>query len=117
MKIFIVIVVLFVVLQMRDDIVNFVNPPPDLSAFEGEVLLYSTAWCGYCKKARSLFEKSGVSFVEYDIEKSQLAAEEYRQLGGRGVPLIVINEQVLQGFDRSKILEQLTAELPLLPAP
>ncbi|SMF12962.1 Glutaredoxin [Alteromonadaceae bacterium Bs31] len=111
MKMFIVLVLLFTAVQFRDDISNLLNPPPDLSSFRGEVVLYSTTWCGYCKKARSLLQNSGVSFIEKDIEKSDSAAAEFQQLGGRGVPLVTINGAVLKGYDRSRILDLITAEL------
>ena len=39
------------------------------SSKNGKVIMYSTAWCGYCKKARQYFKSKGISFVEYDIEK------------------------------------------------
>lgn len=59
----------------------------------GQVVMYSTTWCGYCKKAKAYFRKKGISFSEYDIEKSARAKQEYQALGGSGVPLILIGKK------------------------
>ena len=38
---------------------------------EKPVVMYSTEWCGYCRKARRHFRQSnGIAFTELDIEKS-----------------------------------------------
>ncbi|MCB1736424.1 MAG: glutaredoxin family protein [Gammaproteobacteria bacterium] len=63
------------------------------------VILYSTSWCPYCVKAREWFERHEVEYVEYDVEKSVAAATQYRQLRGRGTPLIVMGDDVIQGFN------------------
>lgn len=40
------------------------------------VVMYSTSWCGYCKKARQHFKRKKIPYREYDIEKSKKAARE-----------------------------------------
>ncbi|BCD98757.1 glutaredoxin family protein [Marinagarivorans cellulosilyticus] len=64
------------------------------------VTLYSTAWCSYCKAARTYFTRKNIAFIEKDIEKNPAAYQQYQQLGGNGVPFITINEYTMQGFDR-----------------
>ncbi len=64
------------------------------------VILYSTSWCGYCKRARSFMRQKNISFDEYDIEKSAVAKRAYEQAGGKGVPLLVHGEKSLQGFSK-----------------
>lgn len=63
-----------------------------------EVILYSTARCGYCKKARAYMRRNDIDFTEYDIEKDRFANLDYKRLGGRGVPLLVRGEETLAGF-------------------
>ena len=63
------------------------------------VVMYSTSWCGYCKKAARHFRKNNIPFTEHDIEKSASAAKEYKKLNGRGVPIILIGQQRMNGFD------------------
>jgi len=62
------------------------------------VVMYSTSWCGYCKKAARHFRQKKIPFTEYDIEKSAKAANEYKKLRGRGVPVILIGDRRMNGF-------------------
>lgn len=63
------------------------------------VVMYSTSWCGYCKKAAKHFRRNNIPFQEYDIEKSKKAAKAYKKLNGRGVPVILIGKKRMNGFD------------------
>lgn len=79
---------------------DHLSPPPDFSASYPEgVILYSTAWCGYCQKARVFFKENNIPFVEFDIEKSPEGHAQYKQLGGSGVPLVLIRGKVLKGYN------------------
>ena len=66
------------------------------------VIMYSTSWCGYCKKAARHFRRKNIPFKEYDIEKSKSAAKAYRKLNGRGVPLILVGKKRMTGFDANR---------------
>ena len=68
------------------------------------VLMYSTSWCGYCKRAREHFIKNKISFLEYDIEKDDRANRMHSILGGGGVPLIIYNGRMMRGFSESKFI-------------
>jgi len=67
-----------------------------------KVILYSTSWCGYCKKARAFMQQENISFDEYDIEKNSIAKRNYERAGGRGVPLLIKGKESLQGFSLKK---------------
>jgi glutaredoxin len=103
----IVIVCLVILLYQKwGAITDYLNPPPDYSAAHGgQVVLYATAWCGYCKKTRALLDGKNIPFHEYDIEKSQEGADQYRRLGGQGVPVLLINGEVIHGYNPARILE------------
>ena len=68
------------------------QPPPP-------VVMYATAWCPYCAKARAYFKGTNTAYTEYDIEKSVDAHAEFKRLGGRGVPLILVGSDRLRGFN------------------
>jgi len=70
-----------------------------------DITLYSTSWCGYCRKARAWFTQEGIPFVEKDIEKDPDGAAEYRAKanGYGGVPLIDVNGTAVRGFDQRAI--------------
>ncbi|MGN2636297.1 mycoredoxin [Nocardia takedensis] len=37
--------------------------------------MYSTTWCGYCRRLKKQLEESGISYVEIDIEQDPASAE------------------------------------------
>lgn len=63
-----------------------------------KVTLYSTEWCGICKRAKAYFRKNGIRYTEYDIEKNEKANRDFKRLGGKGVPLIVSGKTTMSGF-------------------
>ncbi|BCD96577.1 glutaredoxin family protein [Marinagarivorans cellulosilyticus] len=63
-----------------------------------QVEMYATTWCGYCKKARRYMAKHGIAYVEYDIEADPAANARHKALGGRGVPLILVDGRKMNGF-------------------
>ena len=71
---------------------------PKKERFSGTVEIYVTSWCGYCRQAQSYMKSRGIPFIAYDIEKDQAAKQRHRQLGGRGVPLIIIGSHRMSGF-------------------
>ena len=63
------------------------------------VVMYSTQWCPYCRTARAYFERHKIAFVEYDIEASEQNRAQFQALNGRGVPLILVGDKRMQGFN------------------
>ena len=90
--------------QNWDRISGWVAGDSGYDQTNADVVLYATEWCGYCAKTRKLFAQHGIPYVEHDIEKSAEAAREYRALGGRGVPVVVANGQVIHGYSSQRIL-------------
>lgn len=78
------------------------------------VVLFTASWCGYCKKARQYFIANQIPFKEVDIERSIVGYQEYKKLGGRGVPLFKIGDHVIQGYDRTTINSAL-ADIGITP--
>ena len=64
----------------------------------GPVTLFSTSWCGYCRKTRSFLNANGIPFEELDIEKSVDARRSFDRLGGRGVPVVSVGDMVVHGY-------------------
>jgi glutaredoxin len=70
----------------------------DKNTHAKKVIMYSTSWCGYCKKARIYFVENGISFADYDIEKDKNAKRAYDAMGAKGVPVIVVGKKRMNGF-------------------
>ncbi|HET9032454.1 MAG TPA: glutaredoxin family protein [Dokdonella sp.] len=73
-----------------------------------EVIMYSTQTCSYCAKARALFTSRNIAWDERDIETSAEANKEWKELGGVGTPLILINGKRFSGFVEAQIDAELT---------
>ena len=71
---------------------------PRKERFTGTVEIYVTNWCGYCKQAQDYMKSKGITYVAYDIEKDSAARQRHKELGGRGVPLIIIGSNKMSGF-------------------
>ncbi len=63
-----------------------------------KVIMYSTSWCGYCKKARKYFIEKNINFVDYDIERDKNAKRAYDAMGAKGVPVILVGKKRMNGF-------------------
>ncbi|HJX12473.1 MAG TPA: Uxx-star family glutaredoxin-like (seleno)protein [Dehalococcoidales bacterium] len=69
-----------------------------------DVKIYTTPTCGYCHQAKRFMDDLGVKYTEYDVSRDRAAAGEMVQLTGQmGVPVIVVDGQVIIGFDRARL--------------
>jgi glutaredoxin-like YruB-family protein len=74
------------------------------SSDKNTVEIYTTPMCAYCKMAKDYFKKNGVAFIEHDVTKDAIRRQELLDKTHQyGVPVIVINGQIVLGFDRAKI--------------
>ncbi|RME26653.1 MAG: NrdH-redoxin [Deltaproteobacteria bacterium] len=90
---------------------DYERPVKKRQRTNGKVLLYSTPWCPWCKRAASYLRKRGVDFEEIDVSRSPAALKEMlRKTGGAaGVPVVDISGTVVRGFDRAAIDRALAA--------
>ena len=56
-----------------------------------EVTMYSTVWCGYCRRLKGQLERAGIGHVEVDIENDPAATELVMSVNGgnQTVPTVV----------------------------
>ena len=95
-------------MQHRSNIQQWLNPPAPIVVPAGfQAILYGTEWCGYCAATRKLLAERNIPYREYDIEKSAEGLAQYEKLHGNGVPVLVINKEVIQGFDETAIEQAL----------
>jgi len=63
------------------------------------IVMLSAEWCGYCSALREDLNRSGVKYRELDVEASDEGANAWDALGGRGVPVTVVGQDVVHGYD------------------
>jgi glutaredoxin len=75
------------------------------------VILYTTETCPLCRRARAYLDQIGQDYVNKDVESDEDARDEYMKLtsGRTGVPVIVVGEKWMQGWNQTK-LEALLAD-------
>jgi glutaredoxin len=77
-----------------------------------QVVMYGASWCGVCRQARAYFKRNGIPYVEYDVETSDKGRTDYRALHGRGVPIILVGSQRMDGFDAQSFEQMYRAASP-----
>jgi glutaredoxin 3 len=72
------------------------------------IVMYSTAFCGYCQRARNLFERKGVDVreIKVDEDPKDRATMLERSGGRRTVPQIFIGERHVGGYDDLAALDR-----------
>lgn len=72
-----------------------------------DVVIYTTAWCPYCARAKSLLKRKGVAFQEISVDgKPALRAEMASKAGRTSVPQIWIGDSHVGGCDELHALER-----------
>jgi len=64
-----------------------------------KVIVYSSANCSYCTRAKQLLESKGIEYQEIRIDQDEKAREKMMVEGRRTVPQIFINDQAIGGYD------------------
>ena len=71
------------------------------------VVIYTTTYCPYCRAAKVLLDSRGVKYDEIDLTIDP--AEKRRimeKIGWRTVPIILINDKLIGGYDELRGLER-----------
>ena len=57
----------------------------------GSVTMYSTTWCGYCRRLKSQLDSAGIGYTEVNIEEHPDAAQLVERVNGGNqvVPTLV----------------------------
>ena len=72
-----------------------------------EIIIYTSKYCSYCNKAKSLLKNKDVKFQEVDITDNQEIRLDVMQKSGgkKTVPQIFISGKHIGGFDDLKLLD------------
>ena len=78
------------------------------------VKVYALSTCPYCRMTRRYLDENGIAYdlTEVDLlegeEKDAAVAEVRRISGGASFPVVVIDEEVIVGFNKARIKELLS---------
>lgn len=72
------------------------------------VTVYSAPWCAFCHMAKHYLDGLGVKYKEVDVDRDASAAQTLVQKTGQaGIPVILIGNETILGFDKVHIDEAL----------
>ncbi len=73
-------------------------------ARQRKVIIFTTPTCSWCRAAKQYLRQKGIRFKEIDVSRDQRAAQDMlRRTGQMGVPVLLIDNRPVVGFDRAKI--------------
>ncbi len=69
-----------------------------------KVIVFTTPTCSWCTTTKRYLKEKNIRFKEVDVSRDQKAAlDMQRRAGTTGVPVILINNRPVVGFDKPKI--------------
>lgn len=79
------------------------------SGIDKGVTIYTTPTCPWCRKTKNYLSGKEITYLEYNVAQDKGKAKEMVEKSGQmGVPVIVIGDQVIIGFDQSKLAKFLS---------
>ena len=78
----------------------------------GQLIMYTTQWCGFCKNLKRQLARDGIEITEIDIERDPAAAEFVESVNGgnQTVPTLVFPDgTTMVNPSAAQVRERLTA--------
>lgn len=72
-----------------------------------KVKIYTSSTCPHCTTAKEFLKERGQSFEEKNVTTDPQARKELMSLGFMGVPIIMVDDEVVEGFNKTKLEELL----------
>lgn len=71
------------------------------------IKIYTSSTCHNCHAAKEYLEGKGYSYEEKNVSTDPASRKELMSMGYMGVPVIMVDSEVVVGFDKSKLDEML----------
>lgn len=69
-----------------------------------KVIVFTSPYCSWCKRVKSYLQQNRIRFTEVDVTKNTSAARDIvKRTGQQGVPVVLINNRPVIGFDKAKL--------------
>jgi glutaredoxin len=79
----------------------------DLPRAQARAVMLGTSWCQYCARTRAFFNRHEIAWCEYDIERTADGKRLYDEAGAAGIPVTLVGEQRVLGFDEPRLKQVL----------
>lgn len=71
------------------------------------IIVYSGTHCAPCDAVKSFLKEHGFDYSEKNVNKDREARQEMRDMGMISIPVTVIGDHRIQGFDRPALEQAL----------
>ncbi|MDD5039173.1 MAG: glutaredoxin family protein [Dehalococcoidales bacterium] len=69
-----------------------------------KVVIYTTPTCPWCHRAKEYLSKKGIAYTEYNVAQDKEKAKEMIAKSGQmAVPVIMVDNEVVVGFNQAKL--------------
>lgn len=69
-----------------------------------KVTIYSTPTCHFCHMTKDFLTEKGIGFEDYDVAHDLEKRQEMIQKSGQmGVPVILVGDELIIGFDQERL--------------
>jgi glutaredoxin-like YruB-family protein len=71
-----------------------------------KITIYSTPTCHFCHIAKDFFTSKGIPYEDFDVSLDiEKRKEMVDKSGQMGVPVITIDDKLIVGFNKPKVME------------
>ena len=69
-----------------------------------KIQIYSTTTCPYCKMEKAYLDEKGIKYENFFVDQDEKKADEMiKKSGQMGVPVIMIGNELVVGFDEGRL--------------
>ncbi|MFO7886927.1 MAG: glutaredoxin family protein [Eubacteriales bacterium] len=68
-----------------------------------KVVVYTSNTCPHCTSAKNFLKEKGVEFQEKNVSTDVEARSELMEMGFMGVPIILVDGETVEGFNKGKL--------------
>lgn len=85
---------------------DILEHPLTANTASSAVTIYTTEWCPYCDRVKSLLDNKGVSYTEVDVDSEAERLWLTEKTGQKTVPQVFVGERHIGGWDDISSLER-----------
>lgn len=75
-----------------------------------KVVVYGAEWCPWCHKVQDFLKENKIEFEYKDVDQGENGKECLEKSGQGGVPVTLVDDEVIVGFDVPKLKAALKIE-------
>jgi glutaredoxin len=73
-----------------------------------EVIVYTTSWCGWCRKTLAFLDENDIDYENRDIEADDAWRDELEEkTGSTSIPVVEIDGEIIRGYDPQRMRQLL----------